>query len=132
MRFAIIGNGLVANVAMASVEFAAEQGWISCPDEVSPGWAWDGSTFTEPTITQEVPEAITMRQARLALLGAGMLGAVDAAINSLPSPMKEAAQIEWDYASQIRRDSQLIAHLAPGIGLTDAQIDGLFIAGAAL
>ncbi len=35
-----------------------------------------------------IPQEVTMRQARLALLGAGLLGGVDAAIASLPSPTK--------------------------------------------
>lgn len=81
----------------------------------------------DAAVSTPVPEAVSMRQARLALLGAGLLGAIDAAINSLPSPQKEAAAIEWDYASDVRRDSPLLESLAPALGLTDAQIDALFI-----
>jgi hypothetical protein len=73
-----------------------------------------------------------MRQARLALLQAGKLAAVDAAIAALPSPAKEAAQIEWEYATEVKRDSQLVTQLAPSLGLDDAALDALFIAAAAL
>ena len=69
---------------------------------------------------------VTMRQARLALLGAGKLAEVDAALASLPSPLKEAAQIEWEYAATVRRDSPLIAQLGPALGMTDDAIDALF------
>ncbi|MXO72863.1 hypothetical protein [Alteraurantiacibacter buctensis] len=78
------------------------------------------------------PEAISMRQARLALLGAGLLATVDQAIVAMPGVEGEAARIEWEYAQEVRRDSPLIAALGPVLGLTAEQIDGLFVAGAAL
>lgn len=82
--------------------------------------------------TPTVPASISMRQARLALLGAGLLSSVDAAIAAMPSPAKEAAQIEWDYASEVQRENALIASLASGLGLTEVQIDDLFITAATL
>lgn len=72
-----------------------------------------------------------MRQARLALLSAGLLSNVDAAIAALASPQKEAAQIEWEYATTVERASPLIGQLAPALSLTEAQMDQLFIAAAA-
>jgi len=89
-------------------------------------------TRPAPVIVPSVPASVSMRQARLALLGAGLLSSVDAAIAAMPSPAKEAAQIEWDYASEVQRDNALIASLASGLGLTEAQVDDLFIAAAAL
>lgn len=73
------------------------------------------------------PKEITMRQCRLQLLSDGLLDAVGTAINALPSPQKEAAQIEWEYSAKVSRDSALIASLAPALGLTDADIETLFI-----
>lgn len=75
---------------------------------------------------------VSPRQARLALLGAGKLAAVNTALASLPSPQKEAAQIDWEYATAIERNSPLISQLGPALGMTDAQIDALFEAAAAL
>lgn len=101
--------------------------------EPLPGQLWQGNipaTFHTPVLP--VPEEITMRQARLVLLGAGLLSLVDAALNSLPSPHKEAAHIEWEYASGVRRDSPLIAQLGPALGLTAEQVDDLFRQGATL
>lgn len=86
----------------------------------------------EPVTLPVVPASITMRQARLALLGAGVLATVDQAIAGMPGIEGEAARIEWEYAQEVRRDSPLIAALGPAIGLTTEQIDALFIAGAAL
>ena len=85
-------------------------------------------TVTVPDPAPVVPAIVSMRQARLALLSAGLLASVDAAIAALPSPQREAAQIDWEYATEVRHASPLIAALGPALGLTDAQIDALFIA----
>ena len=85
-----------------------------------------------PPAPPYVPVAVTMRQARLALLGAGLLDDVDAAIEALPSPHKEAARIEWEYSQEVRRHNGFVSMLAPVLGLTDAQTDALFIGAAAL
>lgn len=76
--------------------------------------------------------AVTMRQARLALLAAGKLGQIDAAIDSLPSPQKEAARIEWEYSQEVQREKPLVLALAPALGLDDAQLDALFLAASKL
>jgi hypothetical protein len=75
-----------------------------------------------------------MRQARLALLAYGLLSQVDAALAALPSPQREAAQIEWEYAADLRRDHPLVQSLKyslikpDGTPVTDGDLDGLFIA----
>lgn len=86
----------------------------------------------EPAVVVPVPAEVTMRQARLALLAAGKLAAVDAAINALPDPPKTAALIEWEYSNAVRRDSQFVALLGPALGLDAAGLDALFIAAAKL
>jgi hypothetical protein len=82
--------------------------------------------YTPPP--SKVPTVITMRQARLALLGAGLLDTVNAGISAMP----QAAQIEWEYAQEVRRDNALISTLAGALGLDEAALDALFEAGAAL
>lgn len=96
--------------------------------------AWlDAGNAAEPYVAPVlVPQAITMRQARLALLASGQLAAVGAAITALPNPQREAAQIEWEYATEVRRDNALLQALAPGLGLDAAALDGLFLTAAAL
>lgn len=79
-----------------------------------------------------VPAAVTMRQARLALLGAGLLDDVEAAINALPSPQKEAARIEWEYSQEVQRYNGFVSVLSPSLGLNDAQLDAMFIQAAKL
>lgn len=79
-----------------------------------------------------VPERVTMRQARLALLGAGLLDAVEAAINGMPGDQGKAARIEWDYSSEMVRSRPFVQQLGAAIGLSSSQIDQLFIAAAGI
>ena len=91
---------------------------------------WPDITQPAPDLTLVVPEAVTMRQARLALLASGRLQAVEDAITMIPGPEGVAARIEWEYAHEIRRDSPLVTGLAAALGLTDGDLDALFIGAA--
>jgi hypothetical protein len=85
-----------------------------------------------PPEVPQVPEVVTMRQARLALLGAGVLSQVEGAINAMPEPHRSAARITWEYSAEVQRHNGLVSQMAPALGLTSGQIDALFIAAAAL
>jgi hypothetical protein len=97
--------------------------WVDLPYQTPP-------PAPEPVV--EVPRVVTMRQARLALSGAGKLASVTAAINALPIPQKEAAQIEWEYSQTVERDRGFVLLLSAALGLTDAQLDALFVTAAGL
>lgn len=93
---------------------------------------WDGTQWIEggtPTPIP-VPTIVSMRKARLALLGAGMLATVNDAIAAMTGAEGEAARIEWEYATEVDRNSALVAGLAVTLGLTPAQLDTLFTAAA--
>ncbi len=115
-------------------------GWVraDAPPALADGqcavFAGDGWVIydAEPSVVVPVPAEVTMRQARLALLAAGKLAAVDAAINALPDPPKTAALIEWEYSNSVRRDSQFVALLGPALGLDAAALDALFVAASKL
>lgn len=133
MRYAVLDGSTVVNIAAADEAFAAAQGWIAAPADVSAGWTYADGVFAPPAPEPEpVPEAITNRQARLALLGAGLLTAAENALGDLPSPDKEAAIVEWEYATEVRRGHPLIESIAIALGLTEQEVDDLFRAGAAL
>ena len=72
--------------------------------------------------------AVSPRQARLALLGAGLLDAVDAYVATQP----RAVQLEWEYASEIRRDNALLSTAATALGMTSEQLQALFTQAATL
>lgn len=97
-------------------------------------------TFGSATVTMldlpaspaPAPWIVSMRQARLALLAAGKLAAVDAAINAMPEPERTQAQITWEYAAELERNHPLVLALAAPLGLSDDDIDALFTAAAAI
>ena len=96
-------------------------------------WLSAGNTpDAEPVVPPGVPQIVTMRQARLALLGAGLLPMVDAAIAALPSPQREAALIEWDYSSEVHRNRAFVLTLAAALNLSTEQLDSLFTQAATL
>ena len=83
--------------------------------------------------TRRVPAEVTMRQARLALASVGLLDAVDEAIAEISNPaQKNAAEIEWEFSSTVRRNQPLVLALAPALGLDEAALDQLFIGADAL
>lgn len=92
---------------------------------------WDGP-LPSLEVPVSVPEEVTMRQARLALLNANLLDDVNVAINSLSEPGKTQALIEWEYSSTVKRNSQLISIIGPLLDLSWEDIDSLFIAAADL
>lgn len=79
-----------------------------------------------------VPASVTMRQARLALLQAGLLNTVNDAVAAMPGVEGQAARIEWEYSQEVQRNKALVQALAPVLNLTDAQLDQLFIAASTL
>ena len=86
-------------------------------------------TVTPPV----VPQTLSRAQAKLALLGAGLLGAVQPAIDAVPdATMRAAMQIEWDDRLTFERSNPTLIALATGLGMTSEQLDQLFIAGATL
>lgn len=99
-------------------------------------WAKVDGNTAEPApaapVISDVPASVTPRQARLALLLAGHLQAVEDAINALPADQSQAARIGWDYASSVERASPLVATLGAALSLSGAQLDALFVTAGGL
>ena len=76
-----------------------------------------------------VPATITMRQARLVLLQAELLSTIESAITS---GTDETMKIEWEYATEVKRDWESLIALAAALGMSELDIDNLFIAGGTL
>ena len=108
--------------------------WLSGPSYDA--WKADPATLDaiiaswEPLARQQYYDssAITPRQARLALLNAGMLDAVEVWIATQP----RAVQIEWAHANEIRRDWPPVVAFAAANEISDADLDALFELAAAL
>lgn len=131
MRTHIIINGVVVNTIVASLAEAGalNPGAICIGGEVGGmGWTWDGENLSPPIQSSvQVPRSITPRQGRITLSRYGLLEAVDEYFLALDD---EEARIEFEYADEWRRDWPLLVNAAHAFGLTDAQIDEMFIQAA--
>lgn len=71
---------------------------------------------------------VTARQIRLALQRSGLLPAASTWIESAD----EATRIEWEYATEVRRDHPMWTVAAAALGRTAGDIDALFAQAATL
>lgn len=70
-----------------------------------------------------IPYKISIRQAKLALLGAGLLDDIENAMASAD----RSVQISWEYATEFERDNPLILYFQSQLNLSKEQVDNLFI-----
>lgn len=91
-------------------------------------WVAAGNTPEPPRpIATMIPTTVSMRQARLALLAAGLLSQVNDTLSAMSGIEGEGARIEWEYAAEIHRNSPLVQSLAVSLGLNSDSMDSLFI-----
>ena len=68
-RYAIIENGVAVNVVVADAEYAAQQGWVACPD-AGPGWTYADGIFTAPVVVEPTPAPAPTKEELMAQLAA--------------------------------------------------------------
>jgi hypothetical protein len=131
MRAHIIEAGVVVNTVLVH-ELGPNM--IDASLGGSIGDTWDGETFTPPPPPPPaIPQSVTRRQAKQALLLAGILGNVQPAIDAIPDATQRAlVQIEWDDSQTFERDRPALLSLAGALGLDDAALDALFVTAAGL
>lgn len=135
MRYAIVENGIVINTAVA-VEPIAEN-WVADPsDAVAPGDTWDGTQFVRPVMPEPepvVPESVTRAQGKAALIQADLMPGVLAFVSSIADPKDRAlAEVTMNDTDVWRRDNAFLTNAAHSLGLSDAQIDELFVTAAGI
>jgi hypothetical protein len=89
---------------------------------------WHLSYVPEPPAPPVIPQVLTMRQAKIVLLRHGML----AEVNNAVSHADEETRIEWEYATEVRRDWPTLATMAAALNLDDSLLDALFVEGVTL
>lgn len=90
----------------------------------------DGFVPDQPAAPKPlVPERVTNAQARAALRSAGLIDKVEAAIAASGTA---AIADAWEYSPEISRQSALVKTLGHALGLSDEQIDALFVQAAAV
>ena len=101
------------------------EGTVEIPLPPGPDHQWSGEAWVHvppPPAPDPVPSPVSALQARLALKRAGLLPAVEAAVMAAD----DEVQMAWAHAIEWNRNSPTILTLADALGLTSAQVDGLF------
>lgn len=75
-----------------------------------------------------VPQSISPKQIRRALLDLGKLNEVEDLINNLEDlELRSKLEIDWKFSTEFLRNNEFIVTLAPLIGLEEEDVDKLFI-----
>ena len=74
-----------------------------------------------------VPQEVQLWRARVVLKLLGMEQVIEIALNSLEEPTKTGALYIWQFGTTVERNSQTVLLLQTVLGLTDAQVDDIFI-----
>jgi hypothetical protein len=154
LRHAVVKNNVVINV----IEYPSDITG-TCPeglqdvvaiktDKGQINWVYQDNDFFDPVelaMTPEekaardaanaealIPKEVTQKQARLALLNAGLLDTIDAMVAAMPGEEGVKARIIWQYASSIQRSDPLVSAIIGTLSLTKEQLDALFIAASVL
>lgn len=120
----LINDGRIAGAA--TDEYAGPMDYIAVPDDFDLNKEY---LVIGGELVEVVPQVVSRRQAKQALLQAGLLDAVDAAI---AASSDRSAQIDWADAQEFRRDWPALVAMQPALGLSDAQVDDLFRLAATL
>lgn len=137
MRYAIIESGVITNVVLGDEAWAAAHpDAVQLPDDsrAGPGWAWvNGAAVEPPPPPPVVPDKVTKRQARQAMVKAGIAwAAVQAKIDAMAEPQRSLTQSWWDDSNDYERHNATLVAMATQLGLDSAALDALFILAASL
>lgn len=100
--------------------------WVQS-DTAGIGWGYAGGEFTQPVAPVVVPQTITRRQGRVALMQAGKLDAAEAIVKAGGL----AAQIEYEAATW-ERGNEYLQQIWALLGGSDKELDALFVLAASL
>ena len=123
MKYAIVENNLVVNTVIS--ESPLDENWI-LSDYAKMGDSYINNVFIAPSAPPESIPTLTMRQARLALLAAGLLSQVESAITTAEH------RIWWDYSTTVERTNPLVCSVLDSLGKSASEINTLFVDAAAL
>ena len=123
-------SDIPAPAAMLAAGWADTTGWTG---PIVIGATVAGTVCTAPPPT--VPAQVTMAQAKVVLFAAPKIGAGPTLLddaNAAVQAIGGVALIAWTTSDILSRDSTTMATVQARMGLTDAQVDALFIAADAI
>jgi len=122
----------VAKAAGGSIDAPSGQYLAASHDQYTyptpEGWCYFDNDTLANLYFGGVPASVTNAQLRRALLAQNLLDQVDAAIQQIGGD----ALIQWEYGNPFMRFDPLVVQMGGALGKTEADIDALFKAAAAL
>jgi hypothetical protein len=96
---------------------------------------WNGTEWVEGASEVEIveatkpiiPQEVQLWRVRTILKLSGLESNIETALNGLDEPMKTGALYVWNYGTTIERQSATVQLLQYVLGLTDTQVDDIFI-----
>lgn len=134
MRTAVIDGTQVVNVIEAQPGFELP-GFLLVPtDTAGPGWSYvEGEFVPPPAPPQPVPQSVSRAQGKAALIQAGLWSAVVAYVDAMTDPTEKAlAQVALNDTTEWLRTSPFLNAAATALGLTETQLDDLFLTAATI
>lgn len=101
--------------------------WVAIPNPPSLDARWDGQQWVLPA--PYVPQTITRFQGKAVLTQRGLLAQVEAAVAASTEPL---IQLAWVECLTFERNSAMVLGITQQLGLTPAEVDQMFIDGAAI
>lgn len=89
--------------------------------------AWRIRQKSPSELEISVPEEIPLWAFRTAIRKSGLKPAIDALLNALPEEVKADAMEHYEYGNYIMRRHPLVLALGSQLGLTEKQIDEIFL-----
>lgn len=102
----------------------APQNWDALTAEQQSEW----EEYIPTDAPAPVPGSVTPLQMRRALNQLGLRATIEAAVAASSQDVRDA----WEFGLEVRRNNPLVTGMAAQLGLTDAQVDEMFIQAAAL
>ena len=88
----------------------------------------NGFVTIEPEQPLIIPQTISLRQARELLIRQGLFETVQNLIDNMEDPVEKLIiQNYWEYSTVFERDNAVVIQMSNRLGLTDKQLDELFI-----
>lgn len=139
MNYAIIEFGKVANIVESSPEYAQHNGWVPAEadgTQAQIGSTWDGTHFHPPEpVPEPVPEEVEGWQAEVAMKATpvdpedsesqNVWDRVQDLITAMPDGIEKITAQTVLARGKIRRDSPMLAQLAPLVPLSEERVDDL-------
>ena len=115
---------------MTRYRYTIENQTVECLDisEIPQGISYESFEYIEQIFSDiVVPQEIQLWRARTVLKLLGMEQVIEVALNSLDEPLKTGALYIWQFGTTVERNSQTVMLLQTILGLTNSQVDDIFI-----